>query len=490
MFSIAVECSWLEGLPVEDRQAIIERLSANGTRDVIVVGSGTAAASAAFNVRPQLPPMREGHTWFMIGAETSRRDDVIAVAVGRESRAPSVAWAAGVDELMRLGAIPAGGGMESALARRSADEIAGAIRMSFSRELERLTRTGTAYVFGARRLGTLVGAGLAARGQSVAAYLDNNPSQWGRHADGAPISGLDQALDRSLPVIIGTTRFPFTLTEQLKAAGFQFVIPYPVMTLVDPERFTVEIPYIDTYEDIARNRHKYLSEYLNYGDDRSRAVLDALLKYRLTLDSRVIKGHFEDEGEQYFDRNLIKYGPREVFVDAGGFDGQTTLNFLRRAATAETHVYYFEPDPELMARSREAFGERNGITCFQAGAFSREGTVTFSATGTTNGAIGGAAGSVGGVTIAVKRIDDVVTEPATFIKMDIEGAEFDALRGAKEQIGLHTPRLAIAAYHKGGDIWQLGEQIRDLNPSYQLDLRHYTEGGLETVVYAIRKQAP
>ncbi|MEI9902238.1 MAG: FkbM family methyltransferase [Hyphomicrobium sp.] len=258
------------------------------------------------------------------------------------------------------------------------------------------------------------------------------------------------------------------------------------MTLIDEAAFPVEIPYIETYEDICLHREKYLSEYLNYADARSRVILDALLLYRLTLDSTCVQGHFEPESEQYFDRDLARMSRSEVFVDAGGFDGATTLNFMQRVGGDYSRVYYFEPDPALMTRSRQAMAAKPNVVYCEAGAYSRDGTVTFNTTGTTNGAISDAAGATGDLTISVRRIDGLLTEPASFIKMDIEGAEFEALKGAREQIARNAPLLAIAAYHKGEDLWRLGELIRDLNPNYRLGLRHYTEGGLESVLYAYR----
>jgi FkbM family methyltransferase len=487
---ISVNADWLNSITAVERQLVLESLvQIAAMKGLVVHGSSVAgeaiAAAPGATCLEAFPLADRACAWIEIGGTPSGRNDVIPLHVGGHRNDHDTAWVNDAAALVHLATTKEQGGLARALLDRTADDHKAAIMALHGDALSRLSQTGSAYVFGAKRLGTDVGRGLMSMGYSVAGYLDNNPAAWGRHADGASITGVNESLDRTLPVIIGTTRFPYTLTRQLKHSGFSLVIPYPVMTLLDPSRFPAEIPYIGTLEDAARSRSKYLTEYLNYADDRSRDVLDALLLYRLTLDSSCLQGHFEAESEQYFDRDLVMLGPSDVFVDAGGFDGATTLNFLRRAGSDTAQVYYFEPDPALMMRSRETLAGKPNVDFHQAGAFSHDGDATFSSTGTTNGSFNGAAGAVDeGMKVAVKRIDSIVTRPPTMIKMDIEGAEFEALRGASSEIAAHGPLLAIAAYHEGADIWRLAEHIRALNPAYRLGLRHYTEGGLETVLYA------
>ena len=66
-------------------------------------------------------------------------------------------------------------------------------------------------------------------------------------------------------------------------------------------------------------------------------------------------------------------------------------------------------------------------------------------------------------------------EAPTFIKMDIEGAEKEALIGAEQIIRCHKPKLAICVYHKPEDIYVLPELINSFREDYRfyLDLRKY-----------------
>ena len=92
----------------------------------------------------------------------------------------------------------------------------------------------------------------------------------------------------------------------------------------------------------------------------------------------------------------------------------------------------------------------------------------------------------GATLIRVTSIDDMLQgEKATFIKMDIEGAEMEALIGAKETIEKYNPRLAISVYHKVDDLWEIPYYILTHYTWYQIYLRHYALTTNETVMYAV-----
>jgi hypothetical protein len=117
----------------------------------------------------------------------------------------------------------------------------------------------------------------------------------------------------------------------------------------------------------------------------------------------------------------------------------------------------------------------------QTGAYSKDGELRFSASGRTNGFFN----ESGELVIPVRKLDSVVSEDPALIKMDIEGSEKDALLGAVNTIKRAKPKLAIAAYHYAHDLWRLVDVIREINPEYKFYLRHYSETGLESVIYAI-----
>lgn len=82
-------------------------------------------------------------------------------------------------------------------------------------------------------------------------------------------------------------------------------------------------------------------------------------------------------------------------------------------------------------------------------------------------------------------LDDFLQEKVTFIKMDIEGAEMDALKGAEQTIRKYKPKLAISIYHEENDFWEIPLLIKSFVPEYQFYVRHHSDNCSETILYAI-----
>lgn len=84
---------------------------------------------------------------------------------------------------------------------------------------------------------------------------------------------------------------------------------------------------------------------------------------------------------------------------------------------------------------------------------------------------------------------DVPDRKVSFVKMDIEGSELNALRGMAETISRYRPALAICIYHKFEDLWEIPLFIHQLVPQYQLYIRNYTTYLDEIVLYAVAPDA-
>jgi len=97
----------------------------------------------------------------------------------------------------------------------------------------------------------------------------------------------------------------------------------------------------------------------------------------------------------------------------------------------------------------------------------------------------------GNIYIEVDTIDNFCrNEKVTFIKMDIEGSELEALKGAEKQIRENKPKLAICVYHKEEDLITIPQYILSLNPEYKLYLRYFGSSDFnslwtELVLYAV-----
>jgi len=347
--------------------------------------------------------------------------------------------------------------------------------------LEAIEKSKTAIVFGAQRLGEFVVENLKASGINVAAIVDNGKSKHGSFVVGIPVIQLSEVNDLNVPIVIATTRFSKSISVQLEEGGYKNYLPYPVMSLINAELYPHEIPYVGIQEDFSKNIARHLGLFLSLTDDKSRQVHDGLIQYRLNYDARFADAVADQYERQYFDKDLIKYSPENVFVDLGGYDGDTVEKYIEFGNGIYKKIYLFEPDENILNRAKIRLKNYVDIEYMQTGAYSKDGELRFSASGRTNGFFN----ESGELVIPVRKLDSVVSEDPALIKMDIEGSEKDALLGAVNTIKRAKPKLAIAAYHYAHDLWRLVDVIREINPEYKFYLRHYSETGLESVIYAI-----
>jgi FkbM family methyltransferase len=187
--------------------------------------------------------------------------------------------------------------------------------------------------------------------------------------------------------------------------------------------------------------------------------------------------------EQYFPEFLEL--EKEVFADLGGFEGETTLEFITRCPNYKA-VYFFEPDHNNLDIATKNLSHYSNIHFIAKGLSNAPAELKF------NNNCGSASGSIsesGNITIQVDALDNLVSDHITFIKMDIEGAESLAIEGATSHILNDHPKIAIAVYHKSDDFWQIPTQILAIRNDYDLHLRHYTEGTDETVMYFLPKNS-
>lgn len=185
-------------------------------------------------------------------------------------------------------------------------------------------------------------------------------------------------------------------------------------------------------------------------------------------------------GNQYFD--VFPAEKEEVFVDGGGYDGDTTLSFITWTEGTYNKIYVFEPIAEMsrFIENRIEKEQIDRIKVYGNALWDRRETLYFQNSGS-----GSHMSETGKIVVKGTSLDEEIgEEKVTFIKMDVEGSERKALMGAKGIIKKNKPKLAICIYHNPEDILEIPTYILELVPEYRFYIRHYTSCMWETVLYA------
>jgi FkbM family methyltransferase len=187
----------------------------------------------------------------------------------------------------------------------------------------------------------------------------------------------------------------------------------------------------------------------------------------------------------------IKVMPDDIVIDGGGCYGETALDFANKAGD-NGMVYSFEFVPENVDVFKKNLDLnptiKNNIEIVQKALWDDSNNDLFVVFNGGASSVYNSEPTKYDMRIPSISIDEFVKErnlpKEDFIKMDIEGAELEALKGAKETMQKFKPRLAICIYHKTEDIVMIPAYIKEIVPEYNLYLNHYTDFKGDTVLYA------
>lgn len=355
-----------------------------------------------------------------------------------------------------------------------ADNARKAIKEKYQHVISKIFEKGC-YIFGAKCLGKFAQKECEKNSITVHGFVSN----------GGGNTFLPDILNAEDCVVVASM-YHVDICKQLDAAGIKNHIYYECLAQAD-KRFRVyhEAAFSGIFDEIEKNRKEYKDVYSWFEDDLSREIYQNVLRYRMTFDVKyTIKAHAlsEQEGKQDLDNVILRrlVGESPVFFDVGGFDGQSTIDFIDKVKNYKK-VFFFEPDETIMLKSQKRLSSNRDIEYLQAGVGAVKGSAQFD-----NIEDGGGCVSVAGrQTIRVVSLDEFITSELSYIKMDIEGAELDAICGAEHFIKEKHPLLSVSVYHRPGDIHRLTKKILEFNPQYHIYIRHYTDRYDDTRMYFV-----
>jgi len=247
--------------------------------------------------------------------------------------------------------------------------------------------------------------------------------------------------------------------------------------------FVVSPLFLDALNLNLFNKHieSYEKVYSFLCDQESRDSYIAFIKTQLSGDDSFIKEQYCSH--QYF-QNFLRINDQEIFVDVGAFTGDTLIEFYNFTKGNYLKYYAFEPDNNNFERLSNYVNDNKipRVELFCSGIGQTKEIVRFS----ENSGDKSRVNKDGGVFVQINTIDDLCAD-ATFIKIDIEGAELEAINGGAKVLKEKTPKLAIAAYHNPLHLFEIPLLVKSISPSYKLYFRQHQKISTDLVMYAINK---
>jgi len=341
-------------------------------------------------------------------------------------------------------------------------------------------------LYGAGNVGKELATVLTKRGISVVCLLDR-AAPVGATVDGIPILRPDSTnIDRSRhSVIISIFNRDVSipdLLDDLHRQGFA-----SVRTLLDVyDELWDEMG--DRYWLGSRMQYRTARAAIEevstlWADEQSCNLFERIVRFRVTGDYRLLP---PIEANAYFPDTTPPWTEPLRLVDGGAYDGDT-LRALLESGHRVAGLAAFEPDSvnfsKLAACVRGLRGKiGDDVSLYPCGLWSRTEQVGFACDQGEASCI-----ADGGTTvIQCVRLDDAVPSFApTLVKLDVEGAENEALDGAADTIREYIPGLAVCLYHRPEDLWTIPLQVRALSERYRLYLRCHAHSGFELVLYGV-----
>ena len=252
--------------------------------------------------------------------------------------------------------------------------------------------------------------------------------------------------------------------------------------LLNPEEGQYEL--IENRINMLKNHlDDFIWVFNHLQDYKSKKVLLNILVHWIMFDEDSLKAIIDNSFIHYFDLDIIKCGGDEVFVDLGGYVGDTVIDYISTyGEDSYKSIYTYEITPENFEILKENLKGYDNIIYRASGASDKCGFMYLEDSAIHSSAY--QLGEKGTIKVPTVTLDEDIKEKVTFIKMDIEGAEQSALRGAVKHIKDSHPKMAISVYHNNEDIWKIAEMVSELDPTYKFYLR-YNGGTLYPSEYVL-----
>jgi FkbM family methyltransferase len=348
---------------------------------------------------------------------------------------------------------------------------------------------GRTVLFGAGNLGRKVLESLRGIGVEPLAFADNGRSKWGSRVDGIPVLSPKDAAERYgssalfIVSIWSLGQFYPESRATLQRMGCAHITSTTFLRWKFADRFLPDF-CLDLPHKVYNEATEVRRAASLWADDFSRQEYLRHVRWRALGDQECLTPPVAEES--YFLDSLYKLRDREVFIDCGAYTGDTAERVVERSP-GFLRIVAIEADPANFGRLTKWAanlepGIASRIDCLNVAVGAKRDKLHFAASGDEGAHIA----KDGDLEVDCVPLDELLGDSMpTFIKMDIEGAEIEALEGSKRTIQKSEPILSVCVYHKQNDLWRVPLLIHSLADDYRLFLRPHDVDGWQLVCYAV-----
>ena len=304
---------------------------------------------------------------------------------------------------------------------------------------------------------------MAAEGLTAAALFASDEFVRGQNFRGFAVEHYDDIKARlgDFAVVIAFASELPEVLARFKALTVEHVVFAPHLPLYAGSE-AVDSTWLAKYADRLQNVYNKLE------DDESRRVFANVLNYKLSGKPQYLwqcETNRREDLQQLFD-----FADDESYLDLGAYDGDTVREFLALTGGKYARITAVEADRRNYRKLCAKTEGLANLRTVEAAVWDEDTVLEFSDSGGRQSTLINAHKRQ----VQALKMDSLLGgEPVTYIKIDVEGAEKQALLGLKEHILRYKPKMFIAAYHYDNDFFELPELIWQLRPDYKIYLRKH-----------------
>ncbi len=238
----------------------------------------------------------------------------------------------------------------------------------------------------------------------------------------------------------------------------------------EQETYVPDVPvygdHLFDYSFAAEHKEELSAAYELFSDEESRRLFAQIVAYKLSGRVDILMQSVSADADGL--STLLHPKTYRVAADLGAYTGDTAVRLTAVAPQIES-IHCFEPDPKTFSRLEKAVGSEAWAELYPFAAWDRAEMLRFRKGGSRSSRLGGE-----GKTIEVQAmpLDEVLGgKRCDYIKYDVEGADYEALRGSANTILTHRPELLLSLYHRSEDLFRLPLALYDICPDYAFYLR-------------------